>query len=98
MTTPQHTPGPWFYDGQNSCGAHVIHVAQGEIAEAFGDSWSDEGQQAEANAHLIAAAPEMLAALEEAYRILLEDEGYQPYNPKVKQIAAAIAKANGGAA
>lgn len=59
-TMTQHTPGPWFYDGPNGCGSHIIHVAQGEIAEAFSDSWGDEGQQAAANARLIAAAPDLL--------------------------------------
>lgn len=44
---------------------------------------------------LAKAAPDMLAALIEARRILVEDEHYQPYNPRIKQIDAAIAKATG---
>ncbi|OHC93781.1 MAG: hypothetical protein A2792_01115 [Sphingomonadales bacterium RIFCSPHIGHO2_01_FULL_65_20] len=103
MTQTQHTPGPWFYDGQNGCGAHVIHVAQGEIAEAFGDSWSDDGQQAEANAHLIAAAPELLAQLSIALRWLeaIPTATACRANPgegNLEAIRAAIAKAKGGAA
>lgn len=110
QTVAAHTPGPWFYDGQNGCGAHVIHVREGEIAEAFGDTWSDDGQQAEANAHLIAAAPELLAALEYVASVLnmtdpehedFADSGADTVQALCEgeaQIRAAIAKAKGGAA
>jgi alpha-N-acetylglucosamine transferase len=48
-----------------------------------------------ANAHLIAAAPDMYEALRELYRILEEDEDYKRYNPKMKQAEQALAKAEG---
>ena len=63
------TPGPWFYDGVSpTTGARIIHSATcSPIAETFGDWISGTDQEvfetAEANARLIAAAPELLAAL-----------------------------------
>ena len=61
----RYTPGPWNVDKEN---AHT-----GQVATCHGDhegwyevwtmEWSD-GVDQEANAHLIAAAPELLEALE----------------------------------
>lgn len=91
-TITQHTRGPWFYDGQNGCGSHIIHVAQGEIAEAFGDSWGDDGQQAAANARLIAAAPDLL---ESCIAMIAAFGGDVPdwLRGEVAQMELAIAKA-----
>jgi hypothetical protein len=91
--TAQHTPGPWYYDGISGTDAHIIHVCEGEIAEAFRDAVG--AGPAEANARLIAAAPDLLAALEEMC------EGWPPQNPDspyfatYNQARAAIAKARG---
>lgn len=52
MSNSKHTPGPWSRMGRS------IGVGAGEIATA----WDFDGRQI-ANARLIAAAPEMLAAL-----------------------------------
>lgn len=41
------------------------------------------------------AAEDLLAALTEARRMLVEDEGYQTFNPNITKIDAAIAKATG---
>ena len=52
------TPGPWFVDGDRV-------VADGDGAEVFVaqvDPWG-EIREAEGDAHLIAAAPDMLVAL-----------------------------------
>lgn len=66
-----HTPGPWFHDGgpwiygphhpQSKHGNKRICI--GEVCSAHADKLDDE---AKANAHLIATAPEMLAMLEMA--------------------------------
>lgn len=54
------TPGPWLNAGR-SAGAH-IHADIGEVA--WLRSWvSIDDEQIEANANLIAAAPELLEAL-----------------------------------
>jgi len=51
MTTTKHTPGPWFSTEDNL----VLTADHTEIAEVF---------NGEGNVLLIAAAPELLAALE----------------------------------
>ncbi len=63
----KHTPGPWIVTVD--CGAHVIRGAE-EQHQDLGTSylWRDYvastwGGESEANARLIAAAPELLAAL-----------------------------------
>lgn len=94
MTKEQYTPGPWFYDGQNSCGAHIIRVAAGEIAEVFG--CDNDDQQATANAHLIAASPEMLAALEFVRPFLASNLGQAINASELADINRIITKARGG--
>lgn len=57
-----HTPGPWFNEG-----SHVYtkqgawYIAETEIERK---SFTKRGAEAEANARLIAAAPDMLDVLE----------------------------------
>jgi hypothetical protein len=58
---PAAKDADWHYDGPNQQGARVIHVAEGEIAEVFSESFSEE--EAEAHARLIVAAPRLLRAL-----------------------------------
>lgn len=58
----KHTPGPWVLDGE----AWVVTVATKRYITCEGRN----AEEAEANARLIAAAPEMLEALQEAYRVL----------------------------
>ena len=89
----QHTPGPWQYIPDDGTGtlpavlsAHVnvggnFYVAQCNV---------------EADARLIAAAPEMLTALTLALAALdqLHREGMREYYPITDQARAAIVKAN----
>ncbi len=91
----QHTPGPWFVahlpDGQGSwvacdpdgCGIHADGSYMAVCVSPIG----------EANARLIAAAPDLLAALEGLFRLL--DAG-SLYEPQAFAARAAIAKAKGG--
>lgn len=95
---PEHTPGPWHVgetattivfasDHYAVCDAKVFHHVR------------DDSEPA-ANARLIAAAPDLLAAL----RLFLADERFQVTvggNPNaveqmLAQARAAIAKAEGG--
>lgn len=94
-----HTPGPWkVYHRHERAGPHSDEMA--------GLGWELEGppeamlrgQFAKAaDAHLIAAAPDLLAALEAAHDIL-EDQ-YEPCEPGcaciLHIVEAAIAKARG---
>ena len=84
----EHTPGPWrplpAMDGH-------IEAKCGLIAKAYRDSIDADDLPVEANARLIAAAPEMLEALEAIASPLLRDIPHD-----VREIArAVIAKATG---
>ena len=98
----KHTAGPWRVDTGPKSRGRVISVCKGfpqkPVAQATGQETVDER---EANARLIAAAPELLEALQWA---LAEIDGRTSYQrPDQKQACntkarAAIAKAEGGAA
>ena len=79
-----HTPGPWH--------VHNHHVDAGKfrylqtcMEGAPEDEW-------EANAHLIAAAPELLAACQSICGVF---EGHEDVPIYVRKARAAIAKAEG---
>jgi len=86
----KHTPGPWKVITE----AAALEVDVFEVAEVSHfrvipdrpDTWSSQGD-AFADARLIAAAPELLEALES----IVNSDNYQI-------VAAAIAKATGGQA
>jgi len=97
----QYTPGPWKADGY-----HVRQSGQRgtrSIADVCytgphhtpPDEYPKSCQIAdEANARLIASAPDLLAALIEATECLI-DSGYDHKGNKVKYMRAIIAKATG---
>jgi len=67
----QYTPGPWNYAGPSDIGRDTYSIyGNGPLAYTAGPS--DYGDAAEANARLIAAAPDLLAALKQ----IMEWEGY----------------------
>ena len=90
------TPGPWVVVGRLTkyVEARLVGGLIQEVA-ACGPTMADEGygQQQEANARLIAAAPELLGALIALYAVaeVGRDEDYGA----VTNAAAAIAKATG---
>jgi hypothetical protein len=96
----EHTPGPWIvdYDG-NICAGPDKHLLAYVVPDP---TW---GIDAEANARLIAAAPDLLAACEIAM-ILLDRVDYDgtwillDYAPSEKaatdRIASAVRAARGG--
>lgn len=61
----KHTPGPWIAIRKGDDGAEVraiASVAWCSVAAHFGpQSQTIDGKEAHANAHLIAAAPDLLA-------------------------------------
>ena len=94
MTELKHTPAPWeacnvgdYSDYDGLC--RVILGDDLRIAVVLGDH-----DESEANARLIAAAPDLLAALE-ATRIVLAEHEPHPL-PVLAQVLAAIARAKGG--
>jgi len=78
----KHTPGPWEVNIYN--GHHVISPKNGRTIA------SCNIPNHKANAHLIAAAPEMLEALIEIWKYHLENREAMPW-----EIKAIIEKATG---
>ncbi len=104
----QHTPGPWTYsdDGLGFSVHHIHDDAKGRVVAKTRERFDGD----EANARLIAAAPEMLDALRdilpaaewelESLRDQESDESEKAARILAKNIAkarAAISRATGGA-
>ena len=104
-----HTPGPWTYDGTVAFSDRpdlpcVVDEYRLVVAQCWDDGHTDD--ECEANARLIAAAPELLEALEdaaEAFRIVAEVaedlrmEGLESFREREAAARAAIARARGAA-
>ena len=100
-----HTPGPWAWDGEGRIDALQFrkvspHLVDGKpyMEGLVALPYSCGGHAThEANARLIAAAPELLEAVERALRhaqnIGIDSEG----SSYVSTLRTAIAKARGGA-
>lgn len=95
-TEPKHTPGPWFTCAQVKrphnhalvgIGNGSTHVGYSSVTPAMSLG------EAEANTRLIAAAPDLLAAADHAYRVLAQLG--QERLACFAQLSAAIAKAKG---
>ncbi|RRV80383.1 hypothetical protein [Stutzerimonas stutzeri] len=88
-----HTPGPWSIDKEERW---VIHEPEGKSGTLVVPEIYLDDDEAIANARLIAAAPELLAALESAQMALM---GYTHQNAvtlaALEKARAAIAKARG---
>lgn len=90
-----HTPAPWFVE--DKVPSHYI----GYRAIVDGDGYviCDPSPMGEANARLIAAAPDLLTALEVILRdyMAVHGAGDLEMQPALFQASAAIAKATGAA-
>jgi len=95
MSTFKHTPGPWAAEGAG----RQIHTSSGTFYLAYdqdkhGNREFTSPTELDRNVHLVAAAPELLAALE---RIVSEARDWGgPYEGALIQAADAIAKARTG--
>ena len=102
----QHTPGPWDVEPKGS--RHFVDGADGLTVAYLDRAGVRERAEIEANARLIASAPELLAALEAAaelaegtvklLRQLDMESGRIAAECVLRDARAAIAKATGGAA
>ena len=95
MNQLKHTPGPWNVDGDATVYGPRFSIANDkeqigrfEVADCKGYK-----QEREANARLIASAPELLAALE----LVFSNAGESPEWIRAR-IAPVISKAKGGEA
>lgn len=98
-----HTPGPWrASQSVNQYDLHIAEVYHGRtaiIADGRGDRWaSPDFDESGDNARLIAAAPELLAAIKLTAAYFNDEGGVISYGTLRKTIDAAIAKAEEGAA
>lgn len=96
LVTGAHTPGPWVIRTLENFGFNVVHYVGGDKFDILRVAKTSE----EANARLIAAAPELLAALQalfNSYKNLADsgDAGYWSIEdqPEGKQALAALAAA-----
>lgn len=101
----EHTPGPWelcdFGDYGDFDGRSRV-ICGDDIRLAVVQVPSDDDIEGNANARLIAAAPELLAALEEAHDVLhrtlvafvpSNDRAYEYIGETMSNMRSAIAKA-----
>jgi len=92
MDQPGHTPGPWSNGGRYTERGfpHSMVGADTLIARVFSKNFGDVREEV-ANANLIAAAPDMLAALKRV--IQAAEDGDEM--TAISMAEAAIAKAEG---
>ena len=98
-----HTPGPWAVWTEEKTRRDDVYIAGNPTGApggmrhlAYMVSTSD-GDQTEANARLIAAAPDLLAALESALAMICEECADGECTEQAAAARAAIGKATGRA-
>jgi hypothetical protein len=98
--TQSHTPGPWSCDGAET-ETHACRVFGPNgwlLATTFGEIFNYSNEEAEANARLIAAAPDLLEKSEKLYATLMFKDFLKTHpeiNNAMIELNAAIAKAGG---
>ena len=88
----KHTPGPWSAEEYDKLSEFSINAAKRQIARTNGHNLDVD--EHEANAHLIAAAPELYEALQYIQR-WLNETGLDVHQSVPQMINAALAKAEG---
>ena len=109
----KHTPGPWVIEYLDWAQKGYVFISaedHGALAQVVWLMEDDElmgrnSPENEANAHLIAAAPELLEALQSFAKVMDESCDYPDTSGELQRLCeaanearAAIAKATGGAA
>ena len=94
----KHTPGPWAV--WPHLDSYHIRGQEKDIAFTRPATETHMGKEEQANARLIAAAPDLLAALEELVQASYDSvngKQYAPYHvEELGRATVAIAKARGG--
>jgi hypothetical protein len=104
----KHTPGPWRTLAKNPRKIVTAETRHTIVASCYTDASNGPGlrtkqsagspprEDAEANARLIAAAPELLAALEDCIAVMTNElRGLSVIQPELAAARAAIAKVIG---
>lgn len=82
--TAKHTPGPWRWEDARTC-RHLMGK-DGGLGYSIAKPKITDLPIVEANAHLIAAAPDLLEALQDALQYLehhLPDEVLEPHKAAI---------------
>lgn len=90
----KHTPGPWT----TGRAINTVDIGKFSFICPFGANSADQVAEIKANARLISAAPDLLAALESvtlAIEQLVDIKQGSPVAFSVRKARAAIAKAKG---
>lgn len=91
--SPRFTPGPWHEHSHRQIGPEAGIVC--EVWAAIG--WGDEAiQQAEANVRLIAAAPDLFAALQSALVVVAGCNADGAFDQEEQSIRGALRVAQEG--
>ena len=99
MNNEKHTPGPWTADLTLRRGVYFrVHGDGIAVADITREYAEEDREMIDANARLIAAAPELLATCVECARVLGEYTGpsMNGMNAAFENALSAIAKATGG--
>ena len=93
----QHTPGPWTTDGTANTGDLDIVAPTGRVAMVDCEFSVETEEVLTANACLIAAAPDLLAALREIAAAVEvgEVDGFSPSGDWFREAKAALNKVEG---
>ncbi len=95
----KHTPGPWkvYYPDAIGCGLGIDTADSKTSIVVFGDEAGvyGYGEQDEANARLIAAAPELLEALQNMYACFVVGTSADAQMQAAKYAELIIQKATG---
>lgn len=100
-----HTKGPWFVLSESGCAFQIADNANPNFANILCTrfAWEEKADEMQANAHLMASAPDLLVALQDLADDMSErfDLDSPSTNPGIKNTIAAarvaIAKALGRA-
>lgn len=88
----KHTKGPWFFeDDKHNTHKWIFSQATGYVIARF----EHDEINLEANAHLIAAAPDLLSACEAALIDLCSDELFESHKETINTLQSALKKARG---
>ena len=91
--TEKFTPGPWVIEQHNFMAPEISGNGR-PVARALYDIWSED-PEVDANAALIATAPELYEALVELSRVYELGDFDTEFKPALEQARAALKKARG---
>lgn len=91
-----HTPGPWFTSQPHGTIYIEARLQGSTLQEIASCGPTETPEQREANARLIAAAPELLEALEDLYEAYGRSTASDDWNAEATRKAAAAIQRAGG--